>query len=486
MHSRPRFTHRPLLPAIALLWLAAPGCAVEPEDDVPVEAATRYVEGLASKAGRARVDPELQCVWPHSDGSLEAVFGYRTAAATRVELGAANRVIQFSAGGPGELAADQPALFLAGDHPNVFSVRVPRDAVAVWLLGTRFAIAHRFSERCASPPDTGRALFTTATFAGNGRTCATCHGVATGTLSPADVATRAADDPLFRWDGLDDFTAGTTRIREHATILVRIPLPANIRLADDPDADSVVVRRGIPSTRNTPGLDPVLMADGRAPDLATQALGAITGHAQATATPTAAQLTLIAAFEQTETFYSSRQLADFFAFGTRPALPPGTTAAEQRGRRFFVEQPLGPDLEGICALCHSGAMLNETSAFFPQEIVPNTPAGLRFFDVGVSVINEIGNPVRDYVMTLPDATRVTFSSPDPGRALITGERADVNRFKTPTLWGAIDTAPYFHDNSASGLDEMLDHYDRYFQLFLGRTLTAAQRDDVKAYLALLR
>ncbi len=489
MHARPRPpapVTRPLAPAIALLWIGALGCAIDPPDEDLVEAAIR--DGVSrSTASPHRVEPALRCVWRHGDGSLEAVFGYHNPTATRIELGAANRVVQLSRTGVDEPAdATPPTAFLAGHHPNVFSVRMPRAAVAVWQVGARFAVAHHGSERCGSPPDTGRALFTTATFGGNGRTCATCHGAATGTLSPADVAQRAPDDPLFRWDGLDDFTAGTTRIRAHATILVRLPLPPNVRLADDPGADSVVVRRGIPSTRNTPGLDPVLMADGREPDLEAQAASAIAGHAQATVTPTAAQLRLIAAFEQTDAFYSSRQLADRFLFGTTPALPAGRTAAEQRGRAFFVDQPLGANLEGVCALCHSGAMLNETNAFFPQDVVPNTPAGLRFFDVGVSVINAIGNPVRDFVITLPDATQATFSSPDPGRVLITGKREDVNRFKTPSLWGSVDTAPFFHDNSANDLDEMLDHYDRYFQLFLGRTLTAAQRDDVKAYLLLLR
>jgi hypothetical protein len=38
----------------------------------------------------------------------------------------------------------------------------------------------------------------------------------------------------------------------HATILVEIPLPPNVRLADDPTARSVTLRRGIPTTLNTP------------------------------------------------------------------------------------------------------------------------------------------------------------------------------------------------------------------------------------------
>src|SRR5215212_3540339 len=44
----------------------------------------------------------------------------------------------------------------------------------------------------------GRAIFERQTFGGNGRTCATCHRSDENfTLSPADVARRAADDALF-------------------------------------------------------------------------------------------------------------------------------------------------------------------------------------------------------------------------------------------------------------------------------------------------
>lgn len=50
----------------------------------------------------------------------------------------------------------------------------------------------------------GRRLFERETFGGNSRTCLTCHGRETGTVSPADAQQRfLADpaDPLFRRDG---------------------------------------------------------------------------------------------------------------------------------------------------------------------------------------------------------------------------------------------------------------------------------------------
>jgi hypothetical protein len=77
--------------------------------------------------------------------------------------------------------------------------------------------------------------------------------------SPEEVAKRLEanpSDPLFRHDGLDDFFAGTTRIAAHATILIERELPEGVTLVDDPSATSVVFARGVPSTVNTPALDP--------------------------------------------------------------------------------------------------------------------------------------------------------------------------------------------------------------------------------------
>jgi hypothetical protein len=140
----------------------------------------------------------------------------------------------------------------------------------------------------------GRRLFDEETFGGNGRTCLTCHSVETGTVSPEDARRRFRinrQDPLFVHDGSDDddgdgFGDGThvTRMLADATVLMRIPLHPNVTLKQDPDARFVTVRRGIPTTIDTPALDPVLMYDGRQSALTLQALGAITDHAQATRT----------------------------------------------------------------------------------------------------------------------------------------------------------------------------------------------------------
>lgn len=213
--------------------------------------------------------------------------------------------------------------------------------IAAILAVATFASTSAHESGIVSRPD-GKRLFERETFGGNGRTCGTCHTSATGTISPIEARKRFkanARDPLFVHDGSDDGHGnGASRMLNDATVLVEIPLPPNVSLADDPAARSVVVRRGIPSTLNTPALDRVLMMDGRQPDLRSQAASAIVGHAQAKRTPTEAEIRRITDFEATDdAFFSSPALREFARGGAAPQLPQGQTDAEKRGRRFFED-----------------------------------------------------------------------------------------------------------------------------------------------------
>jgi cytochrome c peroxidase len=349
----------------------------------------------------------------------------------------------------------------------------------------------------------GERLFARETFGGNGRTCLTCHSRDTGTVSPEDARKRFKynpHDPLFLHDGSDDGHGhGVSRMLNDATILVEIPLHPNVRLADDPYARTVTVRRSIPATLNTPALDPVLMWDGRQPDLVSQAEGAIQDHTQSPVIPDREDLQRIADFQLTNRFFSSIELRRFAHGGPDPKLPEGRTRSEKRGRRFFEDAPFAPpDKAGLCAVCHSGPMLNETNRFFPFPL----PPGSRFQSVQVSEFNEAKNPVREFVFTNPDGTETRVQSPDPGRALITGIAAsplfdNLNAFKIPTLWGVRNTAPYFHDNSARTLEDLVTHYGKFFELIsdpdgpagpAGPVITLSEQDkeDIVAYMKLLK
>jgi cytochrome c peroxidase len=358
----------------------------------------------------------------------------------------------------------------------------------------------------------GKQLFEKETFGGNGRTCSTCHSKRTGTLSLADVQRIVAktkhNDAFLIDDALDDDGIGTARVQAHATIRLSIPLPPWLSLADDPGATHVTVFRGIPSTRNTPALDRVLLHDGRAPTLQEQALGAIHDHYQNSVEPTPAQLDAIADFQRSDShFFSSDELEEFAAGGPAPELPPGVTAAEKRGRMFFVDAPFAPPSKnGICALCHSGPLLNRVSQAH-SDVPGSPPPGVRFIDTGVTLVNAPGNPIRTWIVDDGINPVATIHSPDIGLLLnpappsppptVIPRAFFANLFKIPTLWGVKDTAPYFHDNGAKTLHDAVTHYQRFFNFTEAedpvgsRTLggfiqlTDQDVDDIVAYLQLL-
>ena len=360
----------------------------------------------------------------------------------------------------------------------------------------------------------GQRLFDHETFGGNGRTCRTCHSGNDGTITLEEVGERLLEDPsdpLFLHDGLDDFFSGTTRIAAHATILIERELPEGVVLVDDPSASSVVFARGVPSTVNTPALDPALMYDIRNPDLQAQAAGAIDRHAQPAVPPTARQLDAIAEFQRTEKrFFSSRALKAFADGGPAPALPPGHTASEKRGREFFVDAPWDPpNKRGVCALCHSGPLLNTANEF--TTAATGAPPGWRAFDILVSSRNLMNHPVHTFAVTDPCNSTLVVRSPDPG-VMITGvynipmlaqflppkelcilhPAFFANMFKTPQLRGVRHTAPYFHDNSAKSLEDVMEQYVFLFTANIGFPITDSNIlftqqdiDDIIAFLRLL-
>lgn len=372
-------------------------------------------------------------------------------------------------------------------------------SIGIVYLAAMITSAHGPGADVSRAPN-GRRLFERETFGGNGRTCQTCHSAETGTVSPEDARRRFRvdrHDPLFLHDGSDDGAGhGVRRMLTDATVLVTVPLAANVTLADDPGARTVTVRRGVPTTLNTPALDPVLMVDGRQADLQSQATGAILDHAQGGA-PSFAEARAIAEFQKTRAFFSSQALWRFARGGPAPNLPQGRTAAERRGRRFFEDVPPNPAdglKAGLCAHCHSGPLMNTTNEF-AAAFIPSpapVPAGQRFISVGVSEFNPAGNSTRVFVFNAGTPAEVRLTSPDPGRALVTGIVDDptlehVNAFKISPLRGIRHTAPYFHDHSAKTLADVAAHYATFFRIASGGLILLTPRDenDIVAFMKLL-
>jgi cytochrome c peroxidase len=320
----------------------------------------------------------------------------------------------------------------------------------------------------------GAYLFTQEKFGGNGRTCSTCHTLGTGTLTPSQVQaawSRNHNDPLFR--GVDSDTgdgAAYTKLLKDATFVVGVPLAANVRAANNP-SPMAFLRRRTPSTLDAPRFDPVVMLDGREPNLQSQATHAIFGHAQGTRPPTDKELNSIVDFERV--LFSSAKMANYAVTGQAPALPTGNTASEKRGAAFFAPNAL-------CGSCHGGPLLNTMTAFNPEH----SPAGTRFASAMVSELNFAGNPAQEWIFTNPDGTQTHVVSPDPGRALLTGNLQDLNKFRMVSLRNIKNTAPYFHDNSAKTLEAVMVQYKALADIF-GIPMSAQDMADMTAYMKLL-
>jgi cytochrome c peroxidase len=70
---------------------------------------------------------------------------------------------------------------------------------------------------------------------------------------------------------------------------------------------------------------------------------------------------------------------------------------------------------------------------------------------------------------LTNGTTARRTSSDPGRALLTGfvggpaPQDDWNKLDVPGLRGVAKTAPYFHNNSAATLEDVVNHYVELFK-----------------------
>ena len=83
-------------------------------------------------------------------------------------------------------------------------------------------------------------------------------------------------------------------------------------------------------------------------------------------------------------------------------------------------------------------------------------------------------------MTGPLAGK-SFVVTDPGRALISGNCADIGKLKGPILRGLAARAPYFHNGSAATLLDAVNFYDRRFNI----GFTEQDRRDLAAFLQTL-
>lgn len=368
----------------------------------------------------------------------------------------------------------------------------------------------------------------------NDRSCVTCHVPSDGwSLAPATVRHRFENtrglDPLFRPnDGSTSPNANVSTVAARRTAyalllsrgLIRIGMtvPAGaefvVEAVDDPygfaNASRLsLFRRPLP-TANLTFLSTV-MWDGRETfdgqalhfDLAHQANGATLDHAQAAEALTASEQAAIVDFE----------LSLFAAQVSDTQAGPLGTAGARGGPQALAEQPSGVLDASAPAFTLFNAWASSTppvdaigearqAIVIGQDIFNNRKFGeagltcstchntpnagshsrMAFFDTATSA-----GTIRPHDPALPLytlrclTTNTVVRTTDPGRALVTGQCADIGRFKVPTLRGLAARAPYFHNGSAATLNDVVLFYDDLFKMGLRK----ADKDALVAFLRAL-
>jgi cytochrome c peroxidase len=236
----------------------------------------------------------------------------------------------------------------------------------------------------------------------------------------------------------------------------------NVKLSGADGADPVWPRG--------PNVSGGYQLDGRQADLQAQALGALVSHAQIENSPPPRFLDDLAAFQNV--LFSSprvRVLADAVRTGKSP-LPetdPPLSALAKQGKQVFIRS---------CAQCHGG----------PGQSTTQAPLPLRFHDISSQCPRPVDTVVparfvfepcparlarnaRTYEITMANGAVVRRTSSDPGRALLTGfvggpaPADDWNKLDVNGLHGIARTAPYFHNNSADTLGQVIDHYVAFYK-----------------------
>lgn len=310
----------------------------------------------------------------------------------------------------------------------------------------------------------------------------------------------------------------------------RRPRPAvNLKYVLAPDNGPFNVKLGILLDKDPVTGKPVsmnMMADARAGTLAIQAESAYHDHEEGTGHPSQDQLNRIIAFESQ--VYAAQVWDNGAKALVEPdgpgALGPRSLLREPAGvlnspakpvflffdrwkndtefrqsvargndiflnRTFWVRDVahinsigLGNPAKRSCAVCHNAVMsgmdrapgwVDLGTSNFPTWTEPKTenePGQLPVFKLTCRADSK----------PHPFLGRVIYSS-DPGRALITGKCADIGAITMGQFRGLAARAPYFSNGSAKNLMELVDYYDRRFDM----RLNTQEKEDLVNFLGVL-
>ena len=290
-----------------------------------------------------------------------------------------------------------------------------------------------------------------------------------------------------------------SNLRQNGLVRITLSLPPTIRLIDSvtnavSNETSVDVWRMVPTVNNValtgpdastpvwprdPNPTGGYQLDARITTLQEQAAGALVNHAQI---PQAPQRLLddLSSFQRTLfTNHRVRALADAVRDGRDGSSRSGSAAQRARatgqgGVRASVQpvpwrsRAVDPGVPGESIQHHlepvsaSGGH-RDAGSLRVRGCPPRLARNARTYEIVLSL------PTQGPTGIIPAGTKVRRTSSDPGRALQTGFVGgpgpfdDWDKFDVPGLRGLRATAPYFHNNSAATLEDVVDHYVQFFK-----------------------
>jgi hypothetical protein len=329
----------------------------------------------------------------------------------------------------------------------------------------------------------------------NGRACVTCHqpsnamSVSAETVRQRWTETHGKDAIFAAIDGSNCPGLPQAKMSSHSLLLERglfrieMPLPAerdfHIEVLRDPTGCNTDPGRALsvyrrPRVAANLGSAP-FMADAREATLESQAAAAIRIHEQAGALATPEQLRKIVEFEKQVSVAQSADIRGGLLKGVRGQvrdLWQASLTANDSGLQREFRASVGRGAESFfkrtfagqtCASCHDGG-------------------AARWMDIGTANVRHPEEASRELPLfrVVCDSGRVIYSQ-DPGRALVSGKCADVGAIAVQQLKGLAARAPYFANGSARTLRELVEFYDRRYEI----GYSEAEKRDLVNFLGVL-
>jgi hypothetical protein len=348
-----------------------------------------------------------------------------------------------------------------------------------------------------------------------------------GTSKPVEFLIEVVQDPT----GCNLSAEFGLKSANPAISVYRRPRPTANLLYVTGGASPLVAKTGGLADRDAATGNPVtmnLMSDAREATLTTQAISAIMGHQEAKVLPSAALIEKIVAFESqvyaaqathvwAGPLMNAKDSGKNNPAGLGPAnlrdrlllTPDGTVfgsfamwrngsfyqSSIARGaelfssRKFWIRDAahsnttgIGNPAKGTCTSCHSSRMTGQDAqaswidagtTTFPTWTEPTTWAETNDLPVFKITCSKDAKPH-------PYLGRTIYTT-DPGRAMVSGKCEDVGSIVMQQLRGLAARAPYFANGSAQTLREVVDFYDRRFDM----KLTDQEKADLATFLGAL-